>query len=97
MFRNAALLLMADPNGATFIDIPQCFTDPAFVKSKLKYVTDKAVYDYWTKEFPASQKSNDAGEVITWFTSKCTVLVEYDYAKYSWANQKRFQYSRNYG
>ena len=24
MFRNAALLLMSDPNGATFIDIPQC-------------------------------------------------------------------------
>ena len=70
MFRNAALLLMADPNGATFIDIPQCFTDPEFVKSKLKYVKDKAVYDYWTKEFPASQKSNDAGEVITWFSSK---------------------------
>lgn len=70
MFRNAALLLMSDPNGATFIDIPQCFTDPEFVKSKLHYVTDKAVYDYWTKEFPASQKSNDAGEVITWFTSK---------------------------
>ena len=70
MFRNAALLLMSDPNGATFIDIPQCFTDPEFVKSKLKYVTDKAVYDYWTKEFPASQKSNDAGEVITWFASK---------------------------
>ncbi len=70
MFRNAALLLMADPNGATFVDIPQCFTDPEFVKSKLKYVTDKAVFDYWTKEFPASQKSNDAGEVITWFTSK---------------------------
>ena len=70
MFRNAALLLMADPAGATFIDIPQCFTDPEFVKSKLKYVTDKAVYDYWTKEFPASQKSSDAGEVITWFASK---------------------------
>lgn len=70
MFRNAALLLMADPAGATFIDIPQCFTDVEFVKSKLKYVTDKAVYDYWTKEFPQSQKSNDAGEVITWFASK---------------------------
>ena len=70
MFRNAALLLMSDPAGATFIDIPQCFTDPEFVKSKLRYVTDKAVYDYWTKEFPASQKSNDAGEVITWFASK---------------------------
>lgn len=70
MFRNAALLLMSDPAGATFVDIPQCFTDPEFVKSKLKYVTDKAVYDYWTKEFPASQKSSDAGEVITWFASK---------------------------
>ena len=70
MFRNAALLLMSDPNGATFIDIPRCFVDPEFVKSKLQYVTDKTVYDYWTKEFPESQKSNDAGEVITWFASK---------------------------
>ena len=70
MFRNAALLLMADPAGATFIDIPQCFTDPEFVKSKLKYVTDKAVYDYWTKEFPESQKSSEGGDIITWFSSK---------------------------
>ena len=70
MFRNAALLLMSDPKGASFIDIPQCFTDPEFVKAKLRYVTDKAVYDYWTKEFPESRRSNDAGEVITWFTSK---------------------------
>ncbi len=70
MFRNAALLLMSDPNGATFIDIPKCFIDPEFVKEKLKYVTDKNVYDYWTKEFPQSQKSNDAGEVTTWFVSK---------------------------
>ncbi len=70
MFRNAALLLMSDPAGATFIDIPQCFTDPEFVKSKLKYVTDKAVYDYWTKEFPDSKRSNDSGDVVTWFSSK---------------------------
>lgn len=70
MFRNAALLLMSDPKGATFIDIPKCFIDPEFVKEKLQYVTDRNVYDYWTKEFPESQKSNDAGEVITWFSSK---------------------------
>ena len=70
MFRNAALLLMSDPDGGTFIDIPRCFIDPDFVKAKLQYVTDKTVYDYWTKEFPASQRSNDAGEVITWFVSK---------------------------
>lgn len=70
MFRNAALLLMSDPAGATFVDIPKCFIDPEFVKEKLKYVTDKNVYDYWTKEFPESQRSNDAGEVTTWFVSK---------------------------
>lgn len=70
MFRNAALLLMSDPKGATFIDIPRCFTDPDFVREKLKYVKDKSVFDYWTKEFPESRKSNDSGEVITWFASK---------------------------
>ena len=70
MFRNAALLLMSDPRGTTFIDIPKVFVDPELVREKLKYVTDKSVYDYWTKEFPQSQKSNDAGEVATWFASK---------------------------
>jgi hypothetical protein len=70
MFRNAALLLMSDPAGGTFIDIPRCFIDPEFVKSKLRFVKDKTVYDYWTKEFPASQKSSDAGEVTSWFVSK---------------------------
>ena len=75
MFRNAALLLMADPKGATFIDIPQVFVDAELVKEKLKYVTDKNVRDYWTKEFPASQKSNDAGEVVTWFSSKWSPFI----------------------
>lgn len=76
MFRNAALLLMSDPKGATFIDIPRVFIDPEFVKSKLQYVTDKSVYDYWTKEFPQSQKSNDAGEVTTWFVSKWSPFLQ---------------------
>ena len=70
MFRNAALLLMSDPKGATFLDIPNPFINADLVMDKLKYVTDRDLYDYWTKEFPASQKSNDAGEVITWFASK---------------------------
>lgn len=70
MFRNAALLLMSDPKGATFLDIPSPFINKDLVIEKLKYVTDRDLYDYWTKEFPASQKSNDAGEVITWFASK---------------------------
>lgn len=70
MFRNAALALMADPAGATFIDIPKLFNDPEYVKQKLKHVTDQTVIDFWTKEIPASQRSNDFGEVKGWFVSK---------------------------
>ncbi|MCA9334534.1 TraM recognition domain-containing protein, partial [Candidatus Saccharibacteria bacterium] len=70
IFRNCALLLMADPNGGTFIDIPKLLVDEAFMKSKLKYVTDRNVLDFWTKEYPASQRSNESGEVTSWVVSK---------------------------
>ena len=41
LFRNAALTVMADPAGGTFIDIPKLFRDHKFVQQKLQYVTDK--------------------------------------------------------
>lgn len=78
IFRNAALLLMSDPKGGTFIDIPKVLIDPEFMKSKLKYVTDQTVLDFWTKEWPASQKSNEAGEVISWVVSKFGPFVSND-------------------
>lgn len=70
IFRNCALLLMADPNGGTFIDIPKLLVDDAFMKSKLKYVTDRNVLDFWTKEYPDSKRSNESGEVTSWVVSK---------------------------
>jgi hypothetical protein len=70
IFRNAALAVMADPNGGTFIDIPKLFRDPDYLKQKLQHVKDQTVLDYWQKEYPASQRSNDAGEVTAWFVSK---------------------------
>lgn len=78
IFRNCALLLMSDPNGGTFIDIPKLLIDPEFMKSKLKYVTDQTVLDFWTKEFPASQRSNEAGEVISWVVSKFGPFISND-------------------
>lgn len=78
IFRNAALLLMADPEGGTFIDIPKVLIDSEFMKSKLKYVTDQTVIDFWTKEFPASQRSNEAGEVISWVVSKFGPFISND-------------------
>lgn len=78
IFRNSALLLMADPQGGTFIDIPKVLIDDDFRNSKLKYVTDRTVLDFWTKEFPASQKSNEAGEVISWVVSKFGPFISND-------------------
>jgi hypothetical protein len=70
MFRNAALAVMADPAGGTFIDIPLLFRDPQFLKQKLQHVTDQTVLSFWQKQYPASQRSNEAGEVTAWFVSK---------------------------
>jgi hypothetical protein len=70
LFRNAALAIMADPEGGTFIDIPKLFRDPKYVEQKLQHVTDQNVLEFWRKEMPQSQRSNDFGEVVSWFVSK---------------------------
>lgn len=70
LFRNAALTIMADPAGGTFVDIPKLFRDPKYVQQKLKHVTDQSVVEFWQKEMPQSQRSNEFGEVMSWFVSK---------------------------
>lgn len=70
LFRNAALTIMADPNGGTFIDVPKLFRDPQYAKQKLQYVTDPNVREFWEKEMPQSQRSNEFGDVVSWFVSK---------------------------
>lgn len=68
-FRNAALTLMSDPNGSTFIEIPKVFTDPAYLKQKFKYVTDQTVIDFWTQEM-AQTSDYHKSEMLGWFVSK---------------------------
>lgn len=68
-FRNAALTIMSDPNGSSFIDIPQVFNDDGFTKEKLKYVTDQTVLDFWNKEM-AQTSDYHKSEVLGWFVSK---------------------------
>jgi hypothetical protein len=70
LFRNAALTVMADPEGGTFVDIPKLFRDPSYVQQKLKFVKDHNVIEFWQKEMPQSQRSNEFGEVVSWFVSK---------------------------
>lgn len=70
LFRNAALTVMSGPEGGTFVDIPKLFNDKNYVNQKLKHVTDQTVLDFWLKEMPGSERSNEFGEVKSWFVSK---------------------------
>lgn len=68
-FRNAALTIMSDPEGASFIDIPKVFNDNEYAKQKLKFVTDHTVLDFWNKEM-AQTSDYHKSEVLGWFVSK---------------------------
>lgn len=68
-FRNAALTIMSDPAGSTFIDVPQVFNDQSFTDEKLKHVTDRTVLDFWNKEMAQTSEANKS-EVLGWFVSK---------------------------
>lgn len=68
-FRNAALTVMSDPNGSSFLDVQQVFIDQAFADEKLKYVTNRIVLDFWNKEMAQTSEASK-GEMLGWFASK---------------------------
>jgi len=68
-FRNAALTVMANPSGGTFIDIPKVFTDKQYERELKQYVTDQTVLDFWNKEM-AQTSDYHKSEVLGWFVSK---------------------------
>jgi len=67
--RNAALTLMAHPEGGTLIDIPRLFTDPEFEKSRTQYVTDPVIKNFWEKQM-AKTADFHKSEMLNYFTSK---------------------------
>ncbi len=68
-FRNAALTIMSDPGGSSFIDVPQVFNDQSFTDEKLRHVTDRTVLDFWNKEMAQTSDSTKS-EILGWFVSK---------------------------
>ncbi len=68
-FRNAALTVMADPEGGTFIEIPKVFTDDDYLKMKFKHLTDPVIQDFWTGEM-AQTDAHSKSEMLGWFVSK---------------------------
>jgi len=68
-FRNAALAIMADPKGGTFLEVPKIFTDDNYLKEKLQYVTDPVVRNFWLGEMAQTNEFHKS-EVLGWFVGK---------------------------
>lgn len=68
-FRNAALTVMADPEGSSFLDVNQVFIDQAFADEKIKHLTDRVVLDFWNKEMAQTSEASKS-EMLGWFASK---------------------------
>jgi len=68
-FRNAALTVMSDPSGSSFLDVQQVFIDQAFADEKIKHVTNRMVLDFWNKEMAQTSEASK-GEMLGWFASK---------------------------
>ena len=76
-FRNAALTVMADPNGSSFLDVQQVFIDQAFADEKIKHLTTQTVLDFWNKEMAQTTESAK-GEMLGWFASKFGAFLAND-------------------
>ena len=74
-FRNAALTLMSDPAGATFIEIPKVFTDTEYLKRKFRYLKDPTVIEFWTKEMGQTSDYHKS-EMLGYFVSKFGAFLQ---------------------
>lgn len=68
-FRNAALTLMADPEGGTLVELPRLFVDDAFMATKVAHVTDPVVRTFWEKQM-AQTSAASKSEMLNYFISK---------------------------
>lgn len=69
-FRNGCLTLMDDEDeGATLIDLPRLFVDPAFQKYKVSKCRNTVVKQFWENEM-AKTGAREKEEMIPYFSSK---------------------------
>lgn len=76
-FRNAALTIMSDPAGTSFLEVQQVFIDQAFADEKIKHVKDRTVLDFWNKEMAQTSEASKS-EMLGWFTSKFGAFLTND-------------------
>ncbi|MEK9154286.1 MAG: hypothetical protein AAB798_02335 [Patescibacteria group bacterium] len=67
--RNAALTVMAGPEGGSIIEIPKLFVDREFEMKKRSYLNDPIVIDFWTKQMTKTSAFHKS-EMLNYFMSK---------------------------
>ncbi|MBI5644853.1 hypothetical protein HY970_02035 [Candidatus Kaiserbacteria bacterium] len=67
--RNAALTVMAGPEGGSILEIPKLFVDREFERRKRKHLTDPLVIEFWTKQM-AKTSDFHKSEMLNYFMSK---------------------------
>ena len=67
--RNAALTVMADPEGGSLIEIPKLFVDKSFEVHKRKFVTEPVVQEFWEKQMAKTAEFHRS-EMLNYFSSK---------------------------
>lgn len=67
--RNAALTVMAGPEGGTLIEIPKLFVDKKYEAKKRKFVKDPIVQEFWGKQMSSTADFHKS-EMLNYFSSK---------------------------
>lgn len=67
--RNAALTVMAGPEGGSILEIPRLFIDEEFERRKRASLTDPLVIDFWEKQM-AKTSGFHKSEMLNYFMSK---------------------------
>jgi hypothetical protein len=67
--RNAALTVMAGPDGGTLAEIPKLFIDKKYEAAKRKHVKDPIVREFWSKQMDATADFHKS-EMLNYFSSK---------------------------
>ncbi len=67
--RNAALTVMAGPEGGSIIEISKLFMDRRFELAKRKYLKEPMVLEFWTKQM-AKTSDFHKSEMLNYFVSK---------------------------
>ena len=75
MYNALVLLLSAKEKDTKLLAVTMVYMSPRFVKTYLKDVKDREVYDYWTNKVPEMMKREGSGKLVYTFGVRAASLI----------------------